>query len=249
MTDWDLSKLLNTLHTRIQGELQACRVLAHPTDKGDASEDVWLKLMQDYLPQRYRAEKAHVVDSNGEFSEQIDIVIFDRQYTPLIFELRGSMIVPAESVYAVFEVKQTASKAHIEYAKKKIASVKTLHRTSASIRHLTGAHKKDLFSIQGGLLVFKSNIQPDKLTSYLAEKDPLQQINIGCIASNQGLNKPAGYFLASAIETGDDSNTTKCEFFPHPKAATAFLFKLIGLLQTLGTVPAIDMDKYAEKLI
>lgn len=245
---WNLSELLDTLHTRIQGELQACRVLAHPTDKGDASEDVWLKLMQDYLPQRYRAEKAHVVDSNGEFSEQIDIVIFDRQYTPLIFELRGSMIVPAESVYAVFEVKQTANKAHIEYAKKKIASVKALHRTSAPIRHLTGKNQKALFSIQGGLLVFKGNIQPDTLQSYL-EKDPLRLINIGCVASNHGTNKPAGYFLAPAIETDNPSNIAPCEFYPHPKAATAFLFKLIGLLQTLGTVPAIDMDKYAEKLI
>ena len=308
---WNLSDLLDTLHTRIQGELQACRVLAHPTDKGDASEDVWLKLMQDYLPQRYRAEKAHVVDSNGEFSDQIDIVVFDRQYTPLIFELRGSMIVPAESVYAVFEVKQTANKAHIEYAQKKIHSVRRLTRTSAPITHAGGVYAPQKPKhILGGFLALRSEAAKNKLYEHLSNQRPQHphgKIDIGCVAqikTNAPIdnkkplpgycfsvdltpatvtpatsNKPqhwwqkemakpmASLYAAQKLKHRKTQHSLATEklkrlapppvILPppplcmqtHKKAATAFLFRLISLLQTLGTVPAIDMDKYAKQLI
>jgi len=51
--------------------------------------------LQTYLPTRYWAEKAHVVDRLDRFSQQIDVVIY-----------AGQKVIPAESVYAVFEAKQ-----------------------------------------------------------------------------------------------------------------------------------------------
>ena len=108
MTAWSPPTLLAGLHDEIERRLATARAaFGHPGVKGDASEHVWLELLQTYLPLRYRAEKAHVVDSNGDFSEQIDVVIFDRQYSPFIFTYEGQLIVPAESVYAAFEAKQT----------------------------------------------------------------------------------------------------------------------------------------------
>ena len=65
-------------------------------------------MLDTYLPKRYQAAKAHVVDSLGNFSQQIDVVVFDRQYSPFIFTYENETIIPAESVYAVFEAKQTA---------------------------------------------------------------------------------------------------------------------------------------------
>lgn len=258
--------------------------------------------MQDYLPQRYRAEKAHVVDSNGEFSEQIDIVIFDRQYTPLIFELRGSMIVPAESVYAVFEVKQTANKAHIEYAQEKIHSVRRLTRTSAPITHAGGVYAPQKPKhILGGFLALRSEVGKDTLHGHLSSllpEHPHGKIDIGCVAQIE-TNKPCddkeslpGYcfsvdltpitsnkqqhwrqkkmtklitqlYAAPRLKHRKTQHSLATEELKHlaskpapplciqthEKAATAFLFRLISLLQTLGTVPAIDMDKYAKQLI
>jgi hypothetical protein len=108
MAEWSLPELLSGLHNNIENQLKIGRAaLNHPTDKGDAAEAVWLEMLSLYLPKRYRAAKAHVVDSNGKFSEQIDVLVFDRQYSPFIFSFWGSTVVPAESVYAVFEVKQT----------------------------------------------------------------------------------------------------------------------------------------------
>ena len=56
-------------------------IIQHPTAQGDGTELCWLEMLQKYLPQRYKAKKAFVLDSMGNISEQIDIVIFDRQYS------------------------------------------------------------------------------------------------------------------------------------------------------------------------
>ncbi len=69
MSDWSLKDVLAGLHDDIQQRLETVRrTIAHPGTKGDASESVWIKLFNDYLPARYKADKAHVVDSKGVFS-------------------------------------------------------------------------------------------------------------------------------------------------------------------------------------
>src|SRR5947207_2530971 len=136
MNTWSLPQLLSGLHEDIERRLALTRkTFGHPTTKGDASEHVWLELLQKYLPRRYQAEKAHVVDSNGIFSDQIDIVVFDRQYSPFIFDFEGQKVVPAESVYALFEAKQAIDAGQVKYAQDKIASVRSLHRTSLPNPH------------------------------------------------------------------------------------------------------------------
>ena len=145
MSTWSLAQLLAGLHDDIQNRLATARqTFGHPVTTGDASERVWLDLLQKYLPERYKAEKGHVVDSNGTFSDQIDVVVFDRQYSPFIFHYEGQIIIPAESVYAAFEAKQTINAAHIDYAQKKVASVRRLHRTSLPIPHAGGTIPRGL---------------------------------------------------------------------------------------------------------
>lgn len=121
MSECSLPVLLAGVHEDIQHRLQTVREsLDHPGTNGDASEKVWLELLQTYLPQRYQAASAHVVDSYGVFSEQIDVVVFDRQYSPFIFRYQGATIVPAESVYAVFEAKQSINAGEVRYAQGKV---------------------------------------------------------------------------------------------------------------------------------
>src|SRR5207244_1034528 len=101
---------------------------------------------------------AHVVDSNGKFSDQIDVVVFDRQYSPFIFQFQGQTIIPAESVYAVFEAKQAINAVQVAYAQEKISTVRCLHRTSLPIPHAGGTYPaKQPSHILGGLLTFESD--------------------------------------------------------------------------------------------
>lgn len=237
MSTWSLSQLLAGLHDDIERRLAAARkVFSHPGTKGDASEHVWIELLQNYLPQRYSAKKAHVVDSNGVFSEQIDVVVFDRQYSPLIFHFEGQEIIPAESVYAVFEAKQTINAGLITYAQKKVESVRCLHRTSLPIPHAGGTYApKDLPHILGGILAFDSDWSPplgQPLTDSLS-KNPQDRLDLGCVAAH-------GMFACDAAGCHT--------IMPQGKPATAFLFELIARLQRSGTVPMIDTRAYARWL-
>lgn len=239
MTTWSLAQLLASLHSDIEHRLQTVRQsLGHPGTKGDASEKVWLELLQEYLPRRYQAASAHVVDSNDAFSDQIDVVIFDRQYSPLIFHYEGKIVVPAESVYAVFEAKQTINADHIAYAQEKVASVRRLHRTSLPIPFAEGTYRaKPLIPILGGLLTFESDWTPcfgNPLEKALAGSDENGRLDLGCVAAH-------GHFMW-------DQTKGTYEFTDEGKPATAFLFKLISLLQLSGTVPMIDVQAYARWL-
>ena len=239
MSNWSLPQLLSNLHQDIQHRLTMARSsFAHPGTKGDASEGVWLELLQKYLPQRYQALKAHVVDSQGNFSQQMDVVVFDRQYSPFIFNYQDEVIVPAESVYAVFEAKQSANVTQVRYAQEKIASVRKLHRTSLPIPHAGGTYDaKPVFPIVGGLLTLESEWTPalgEPFRNAMKEDLDEGRLDVGCIAAHGHYfyDRAAGNYI----------------FIDENKPATAFLFKLISMLQISGTVPMIDIDAYASWL-
>ena len=237
MPEWSLHTLLAELHSDIEQRLaRVRRSLAHPGTKGDGSEAVWLQLLQTYLPKRYLTEKAHVVDSNGQFSDQLDVVVFDKQYTPIIFELEGQLIIPVEGVYAVFEAKQSLNAEQVRYAQQKVASVRRLYRTSLPIPHAGGMYPaKPPQRILGGLLTLESDWSPPlgkPLISAL-EAPELERLDLGCAAAH-------GLFSC------DENN---CHLTtPMAKAATAFLFELIARLQAMATVSMIDIRAYAAWL-
>jgi hypothetical protein len=235
---WSLPQLLAGLHDDIENRLATARkTFGHPGTKGDASENVWLEMLRTYLPRRYQTEKAHVVDSNGSFSDQIDVVVFDQQYSPFIFHYQGQIVIPAESVYAVLEAKQSINAGEVGYAQKKVASVRRLYRTSLPIPHAGGTFPpKPLPHILGGLLTFESDWNPplgQPLTEVLRGGEPDGRLDLGCVAAH-------GMFSCDA----KDCHTIT----PQGKPATAFLLELIAKLQSTATVPMIDIRAYARWL-
>jgi len=238
MSEWSLENLLAGLHDDIEQRLATARkAMGHPVAKGDASEGAWLELLKTHLPTRYAVEKAFVVDSNGKFSDQLDVVVFDRQYSPLIFAYQGQTIIPAESVYAVMEAKQSINADQVKYAQAKIASVRRLHRTSLPIPHAGGTYDaRPLQPILGGFLSFESDWKPalDKpLHSGLIAASSENRIDIGCVAAH------------GAFWWDNDKDYV---FVRGGKPATAFLLELIARLQVLATAPMIDIRAYANWL-
>lgn len=238
MSDWSLTALLAGLHNEIEGRLAIARKsIGHPVAKGDASEAVWLEMLKTYLPHRYQAEKAFVVDSTGAFSDQIDVLVFDRQYTPFIFKYNGQTVVPAEGVYAAFEAKQTINAGWVKYAQDKVASVRRLHRTSLPIPHAGGTYPpKAPGHILGGLLTFESDWKPPMgkpLEDALAQGEPDHRLDLGCVAAHGTFGCDSSGCHAITLEG---------------KPATAFLFELIARLQTTATVAMIDIRAYARWL-
>ena len=234
-----LRSILGGMHEDVERQLASARErISHPGGLGDASEGVWLELLQHYLPQRYVASRAHVLDSEGQISDQIDVVIYDRQYTPLIFTLKESTYVPAEGVYAVFECKQDLSAKHVQYAQRKVASVRRLKRTSLPIPHAGGTYPpKPLIPILGGILTLGSEWSPPmgrSLLDVLERADTEERLDLGCVAQ-------CGIFTGGEC-SGPHSIMTS------DKAATVFLFELIAVLQRVATVPMIDVRAYSRWL-
>jgi hypothetical protein len=238
MTTWSLSALLGSLHDDIERRLGEARaLLGHPVEKGDASEAIWIDLLGRYLPTRYQARKAYIVDAEGSFSEQIDVVIFDRQYSPIIFQFEGATIVPAESVYAVLEAKQSINAEQVAYAHRKVGSVRRLKRTTLTIPHAGGRYDAvKPQKILGGLLTFESDWSPplgDALLGALSAGNDLERLDLGCVAAH-------GVFACDP--QGSHAHLTG------GKPATAFLLELIARLQELGTVARLDIRAYAAWL-
>lgn len=235
-SDWSLSLLFADFHDKIERELRTARSLGHPTEKGDTSEQVWNDVLNHYLPRRYECRKGFVVDSNGTFSQQIDVIIHDRQYSPFVFSFKGTDVVPAESVYAIFEAKQDLTSDHIRYAREKAASVRRLHRTSLSAETIDGPSRpKPLHHILAGILTLGATWTPPlgaTLLGHLGKEMDDGLLDFGCVAN-------AGWF------TRRDQNF---EVASVDKAATRFLFELIAQLQAIGTAPMLDVRAYARMI-
>ncbi len=232
------------LQEKLVGELRTERAIhTHPDAVGDGGEQLWSDTLRAHLPQRYAISKAFVIDSRGAQSDQIDIVIHDPFYTACLIDLKGGKYIPAESVYAVLEVKQGLSPGAVAYAGKKIASVRRLHRTSAPINQ---PHQNDAktirqpFSILGGVLTLDAGGTADpfgrRLTTALGKLNVDERIDLGCVAS-------VGGFEISYDATGIGVRTSQAS-----ASLMYFLFRLIARLQSINSAMPIDYDAYAQML-
>lgn len=234
----ELKNLFAALQAEMIAEANLSGIVNHSADKGDNSEENWIKWFRAYLPKRYKAAKATVIDSQGNISDQIDLVLYDAQYSYLALNQNGILYIPAESVYAVFEIKQDLTKSHMEYAGKKAESVRRLFRTSASIPYAGGVYPpKPLHRILAGILTtFSGWAEPfgNSFQRCLMEYMKNQQIDCGCV-----LQGGAFYF---------DYNTNNLRKSKQEESLVYFFLQLLILLQNMGTVPAIDLAEYMKAL-
>ncbi|NBG64525.1 DUF6602 domain-containing protein [Acidiluteibacter ferrifornacis] len=217
------------------------KIIFHSPTKGGATELNWIDWLKKYLPNRYQVDQAFIVDSNGRFSEQMDLVIYDQQYSPFVFNQDGAIFIPAESVYAVFEIKQDLDKANFEYASDKIKSVRLLNRTSAPIVLASGRidNPKKPFQILGGILTLTTTWQDvfgEPFQKAISETDKISRIDMGCCLEK-------GSFLIKY-----ESDTYSFETSSDDESLIYFFLKLLSKLQELGTVPALDINAYGRAL-
>jgi hypothetical protein len=224
----------------VQSELalkirRASQSISHYGTQGSVNEDHWIDVFRAYLPNRYEVATGFVIDSLGGRSEQVDIIIFDRHFTPTLLDQQKHRYVPAEAVYAVFESKPHFDKDYLVYAGQKAASVRKLHRTSVAIAHAGGVYKpKDPFPIVAGIVAPRSSWS-DGLGMTFEKNLPAESaehLDCGC-----ALEHGAFDFYDGALRK-----------LPAEGALISFLFRLLSKLQSLGTVPAIDWSAYAAVL-
>lgn len=266
MSKVDIKELFHGMQQQMEAQLSTNRnFIEHPGSKGDALEEVWIEWLRKYLPNRYCADKAIVIDIDGDTSDQIDVVIYDQHFTPFVLNQNGFKYVPAEGVYAVFEVKPDVegyvkSKHFIEYAGDKIASVRKLKRTSTQIINAGRmVPARPLAEIVGGMLTSTNTIVKNKtIEAHLKAQSGLSGLDLLC-AIDKGailLDYSAPYTDSNGVPK-KEINAAIWDYYktravsavihcPAENSLIAFFFKLMEYLQQrIGTVAAIDLDAYA----
>ena len=136
--------------------------------------------------------------------------------------------------YAVFEVKPTINKGYLDYAAEKAESVRILERTSVPITHVSGPPVvKALFPIVSGIVATSIDwTEGFKSQAFIQNYEELTGIkSLDC-----GLSVTGGCFdvFEGRLKVGPKSNSL-----------AYFIFRLLQKLNGLGTVPAVDWNKYA----
>lgn len=253
----DLKEMFAGLQTEMNAALNINRfAIHHQGSKGDATEDKWIEFLRTYLPKRYNVDKAMVIDHEGNVSQQIDLVLYDVFYTPFIFNHDGFKYIPAEGVYAVFEVKQDI-KNNIEYAGKKIESVRKLKRTSIPMICTGCTHPaRPLSPIIGGILSSTSSYEQTKtIEESLKKLTGMQSLDLCCCADkysfyieyDKSFAKFKGTETKDICDHYDSRKITAINFNRHPENSIfTFFLQLVQYLKLIGTVPAIDINAYLE---
>jgi hypothetical protein len=271
MSKVELKQLFEGLQNQMVSQLSTNRkFINHPGSKGDALENAWIEWLQKYLPNRYSVEKAIVIDSEGNTSHQIDIVIYDNWFTPFIFSQNGFHYIPAEGVYAIFEVKpdiqgsSDGGKNYIEYACEKIESVRTLKRTSTSMIN-SGVKQKarPLSKIIGGILSTTNTYthqNNNTIEKYIKENDCFKGLDIGCIADYGSFHIDYEGEEDTKLEDLKDFQKRYSDYYTNRKfkeirfsekdnSLVSFFLQLTRYLQqAIGTIQAIDLNAYSSAI-
>lgn len=84
----------------------------HPGLKGDSAESIVREFLRLYLPINLEISSGQIFDTNGNISNQLDIIISEKSSTPTLFldKEHKTRLLPVECVYSVIEVKARLDK-------------------------------------------------------------------------------------------------------------------------------------------
>lgn len=266
MSKIDIKLLFAGLQKQMIAQLNTNReFITHPGSKGDSLENAWIEWLRTYLPNRYNVDKAIVIDSEGNTSHQMDIVIYDNWYTPFIFTQNGFHYIPAEGVYAVFEVKpdikgNVDDKNYIEYSAEKIESVRVLKRKAAGfINGGIPRTARPLTKIIGGILCSTNTYTRNNnstIKGHIQNQTKLKTIDLGCIADYGSFYvdyDPNDEIIDAGhkayLEFYNNRTFKSIKFSKADNSMVTFFFQLTRYLQqAIGTIPAINLKEYLDNI-
>ncbi|MDT3426161.1 hypothetical protein J2Z22_001681 [Paenibacillus forsythiae] len=109
----------------------------HHLTTGGFREEVWKSMFDRMVPHKFSiARSVFIIDSYGNISNEVDLAIFDEQYTPYIFQNGVMKYIPIEAVSVVVQCKSTSLNGVQDWARS-VAKLRTsltgISRMAASI--------------------------------------------------------------------------------------------------------------------
>ncbi|NLL06124.1 MAG: hypothetical protein GX270_10160 [Clostridiaceae bacterium] len=82
---------------------------------GDHREQMWINLFRSIIPKKFSlSQGVIIIDSKGKVSNEVDIAVYDEQYTPYVFQYNTLKFIPIEAVAVVIECKSKTIDEDIE---------------------------------------------------------------------------------------------------------------------------------------
>lgn len=165
--------------------------IPHTSERGIQREQTLKVFLERYLPHRYALGSGHIVDTNGNISNQCDIVIYDAHNGPLLLAEDGYQVFPIETVFGVIEVKSALQSSTIKEAVENITAVKKLDNASG---------------IVGSLFAYKSTYRNEprieaagnSLIKHLDSVDRRHWVDVACVLTDGVIECQAH------LESGED---------------------------------------------
>lgn len=125
-----IDELFRTAADQLRSDFEAVRKsFPHYATSGGEAEEILRKFLNSHLPRRFAATAGFVIDEINQMSRQSDVLIYDAENSPIYKAGDKSLILPADSIASIIEVKSTLSKEELKDAVNKVASVKKLKRS------------------------------------------------------------------------------------------------------------------------
>ncbi|MCF6734881.1 DUF6602 domain-containing protein [Blastococcus sp. KM273129] len=218
--------------------------LDHNLSKGEAAEESVRSFFRRYLPASLGVTKGQVIDSKGQRTRQLDVIIYDVARTPMLFssDEDGHRLVPVEGVLAVIEVKTKVGPSDAEGIVKNMLSVKQLSKSAyfpqGSIQRVVTSYGRQwdhtptlyaLFALESGdLKKFNTALKSHMTTLPLWER-----VDIGCLLSKGVLvNEQLDGMIATVGSSG-----SSLKVYESPNALLIFYLMLSEQLLQTDTRP------------
>lgn len=185
----------------------ALEIIHHAGDRGAEREDILEEFLQPLLPESIGIGRGEVRATNGIWSRQEDLILYDKLNCPRLFVGSRSQVFPVESVGAVIEVKTALGSKEIGDATKNISEVRKLAKSGMSTK--VGAGSISFGSptpVLGCLFAYDLSLNPDTFNEKWVKAQlslpPEERINLVCV-----LNRITIIHFDNVFHLWDTSNT------------------------------------------
>ena len=265
-----IAKYVESIGRKLVSEFEDARELgADSNAKGAGIESATRERLKSLLPEILDVGQGYIIDSHGNMSRQMDLVIFERSLCPVfsINESPESTYYPCEGVLAAIEVKSRTSKREFMDSCEKAESVRKLQRfvgyevdgKSIAIRRygqvemplnkgVSREHdptENPFFYILTGLLTGELNVSRETLLSHYKEvgrKAPDMLISLDGVCGVF-----SGPFMGESNKISNARLGLECNVREYEHPFSYFVYVLYMLLVTGMTSPVYSFSNYFSR--
>lgn len=106
--------------------------MIHNQEYGVYREKICKEFIKFFIPQNYMISDGFIINNNDEVSHQCDIIIYDRNFTPLLQSENKQRFFPVETIAAIGEIKSNVTFAELKIALKKLSNLKKIRKNIKS---------------------------------------------------------------------------------------------------------------------